>query len=352
MCLCLMLALPAQAQTEEAMIQLYKQASPAVVQVMSQFSGYSFDLQMERKGGSGSGFVVDTEGHIVTNYHVVDSFQRFYVVFNNQDVFPAQLVGFDPYSDLAVLKVTAPSDLLRPVHFGDYKQLQVGQTVMAIGSPYGLRQSATLGIISALGYRTMGSSGKVTSIGNRFNELIQIDADINHGNSGGPLFNTKGEVIGVNTLGTPDSYVEGGTVAGLNFAIPIDVVKRSLPDMIAQGYREYPWLGANVIPLNPSLARIFKLPQAEGLLVQKVFKGSSASKAGLKGGKSSVAYGPYDVILDGDVITHMDGQTVATPGQLTQYLENHKKIGEILKLRVIRQGISVELAVTLLPGQL
>lgn len=314
---------------EEQIIRLYQRVSASVVNVTTRSFQYNYFLELVPSEGAGSGFVIDKAGHVVTNFHVVDGAQRFFVAFGNMEhSYPAELVGFDQRSDLAVLKVKAPQHLLHPVTLGDSSKLQVGQTAIAIGNPFGLGQTMTSGVISSLGRKIQVEEGRIMS------DLIQTDAAINSGNSGGPLFDSAGRVIGVNTL----IYSPSGGSVGVGFAIPINTVKRFIPDLIQYGRAQYPWLGVSVMAISPRLAQVLNLPVTSGLLVIQTYPGGAAAQAGLSGGNQRVYIGNYEIILGGDIIVAVDGQALKSESDLVNYLETRKKVGETLQLTVLKGG--------------
>lgn len=326
---------------EQQIINLYQRVSSSVVNVTTRSFQYNYFMELVPSEGAGSGFVIDKAGHVITNFHVVNEAQRFFVAFGNMEhSYPAELVGFDQRSDLAILKVKAPQSLLHPVILGDSSKLQVGQTSIAIGNPFGLGQTMTSGVISSLGRKIQVEEGRVMS------DLIQTDAAINSGNSGGPLFDSSGRVIGVNTL----IYSPSGGSVGVGFAIPINTVKRFIPDLIKYGRAQYPWMGVSVIALSPRLAQVLNLPVASGLMVVQTYPGGAAAQAGLKGGNQRVYLGHYEIILGGDIILAVDGQEVRTENDLINYLETRKKVGDTLQLTVLKggQGQPVQINVRLM----
>ncbi|MGV3523211.1 MAG: S1C family serine protease [Candidatus Sericytochromatia bacterium] len=314
---------------EQQVINLYKNVSPSVVNVTTRSLGYNNYMQLTPREGAGSGFVIDKQGHVITNYHVAEGAQRFFVAFANVDQsYPAELVGFDKGNDIAVLKVQAPPELLQPVQMGDSDSLQVGQTSIAIGNPFGLGQTITTGVLSSLNRSIQVENGRVIP------GLIQTDAAINQGNSGGPLFNSNGQVIGVNTL----IYSPSGGSVGIGFAIPINTVKRFVPDLIQYGRARHPYLGVSVLPLTPRLAQMLELSAKQGLLVIEAQPGSAAAQAGIRGGSRRVLVGNYEIALGGDIILAVDGKPMRTDGDLVSYLETQKKLGDTLKVTLLRGG--------------
>jgi S1-C subfamily serine protease len=294
----------------------------------------------------GSGFVTDMEGHVVTNYHVVAEADRVEVDFPTGHKAWATLVGFDANSDLAVFEVEVPSEALRPLSLGDSSQVRVGQTVVAIGNPFGLAGTMTVGIVSALG-RTLDSeqeapSGGVFASG----DIIQTDAAINPGNSGGPLVNLQGEVIGVNRAILTESFTVTGAPAnsGVGFAIPVNLVRRVVQALIANGQFDYPYLGISSLPsLDLEAMEALGLPQATGAYITSVTAGGPADQAGLIGGAAS-SFG--EVGPGGDLIIAMDGVPVRDFGDLLSYLLNHTQVGQVVVLTILRSGEEMEVPVT------
>jgi putative serine protease PepD len=250
---------------------------------------------------------------------------------------PAKLVGSDPDSDLAVIKIDAPREKLKVIPMGDSRNLRIGQKVLAIGNPFGLERTLTTGIISSLG-RTIRSE-----VGTLMEDIIQTDAAINPGNSGGPLLNSEGEIIGINSAIISPS---GGSV-GIGFAIPVNTAKRVTPELIAKGYVSYPWIGATIQSLIPEIAKFLKLNKVErGAMIAEVAKGGPADKAGLKGGDQKVQVGNMIVIVGGDIVVKADQHDVKTNDELIRYIRE-KKPGNAILLNVYRNGKFEEVKVTL-----
>ena len=325
---------PAQAlvqdnSSEQQVIQLYKQNSGSVVNVTTRSFQYNYHMELVPRQGAGSGFVIDNEGHVVTNAHVVEGAQKFFVAFGNmEESFPAKLIGIDKRNDLAVLKAEAPQELLKAVRLGNSSQLEVGQTAIAIGNPFGLGQTITTGVISSL------NRSIKTENGHQMEGLMQTDASINRGNSGGPLFNSSGEVIGVNTA----IYSPSGGSVGIGFAIPINIVKRLVPELIEFGAVRYPVLGVQILSLSPRLARLLKLPVNKGLLVARVVPQSSAAQAGIQGGNRRIYIGNYELIVGGDILLAIDGQQLTKDSDLVDYLQSQKKVGDTVQLTLLKRG--------------
>ena len=287
--------------------------------------------------GLGSGFVYDREGRIVTNYHVIEGANTIQVTFLDGNITDANRVGEDPYSDLAVIKVSPDITKLCPVVLGNSSELIVGEPVAAIGNPFGLSDTITAGIVSALG-RDLEAPGHY-----RIVDIIQVDAAINPGNSGGPLVNLEGQVVGVNT-----AIISGsGTFAGVGFAIPSDTVRRELPDLIATGQYKHPWVGITGIDVNLAIAQYIGLEKPQGFLVIDVVPDSPAEDAGLKGGNQTVVIDGGEIKIGGDVIVGIDGLNVRTLNDLVVYTERNKRPGDIVSLAIIRDGQEVTKSLTL-----
>jgi len=326
----------------EAQVEaVYDQAGPAVVHITSRVITYDFFMQPIPQEGTGSGFVYDTEGHVVTNYHVVADAESVSVALAAGGVYTATIVGTDSSNDLAVLRIEA-EDLPNPVPLGDSDQLRVGQFVVAIGNPFGLDRTLTVGVISAL-------SRVIQSPDSRFiGEAIQTDAAINPGNSGGPLLDLEGRVIGVNAQIISPSQAS----AGIGFAIPVNTVRRVAPQLIAQGYYPHPWLGVSVLPFEAEGAQILReagmdVPVDEGLLVAEVVAGSPAAKAGIRAGDQVVSIGNTRIPVGGDIITAINGEPIANFEELTVYLESETQVGDTVEVTLIRDGQEMKVSVTL-----
>jgi len=296
----------------------------------------------ESEGGgtaTGSGFVIDSEGHILTNNHVVEGADRVQVKLGESDrTYTAKVVGADPATDIALLDVEAPSDELHPLTLGHSAEMEVGDPVVAIGNPFGLDRTVTSGIVSALQRQIQAPNG--FSISN----VIQTDAAINPGNSGGPLINGEGEVIGIN------SQIEtgggGNGNVGIGFAIPIDTVRSEIQQLIDKGEVEHAYLGISGGTITPDLARAINLPVKQGVIVQSVVKGGPADKAGIEGGNTSATIDGAEVSLGGDVITEVDGKKVEGMEEVVEIV-NRAKPGDELELKIVRDGSTKTATVTL-----
>ena len=330
---------PEYTALEGSLEALYEQVSPGVV---------SLQFTTAEGGGQGSGFVIDKEGHIVTNYHVVSDATELEVHFPSGLKVYGTLVGTDIDSDLAVIKVDVDPDVLVPLTLGDSEAIKVGQTVVAIGNPFGLSGTMTVGIVSARG-RVLDSM-RQTEFGTYYSsgDTIQTDALINPGNSGGPLLNLNGEVIGVNrAIQTAGISITGGAVnTGIGFAISSNTVRRVVPSLIANGSYAYPYLGLSSYS-NTSLAMIeaLKLPQSTGAYVASVVAGGPADKAGIKGGTQPTAV--QGLTTGGDLIIAVDGLEIKDFSELMSYLVLNTSVGDDIVLTIIRSGQTKDVTVTL-----
>lgn len=311
---------------EQRIINVYERVSPSVVHITSRSEVYDFWRGVVPQEGSGSGFVLDREGHVVTNQHVIESAQTVEVLLAGGTAYAAELVGSDPYNDLAVLRIDAPGDLLVPVEIGSATGLRVGQRVVAIGNPFGLDWTLTTGVVSALG-RTIE-----TENGEALGEAIQTDAAINPGNSGGPLLDTNGRVVGVNTAIRSPS---GGSV-GIGFAIPAETIQRVVPELISRGYYPHPWTGFSSYELSYELKPSESGP-AHGLLIVDITPGGPAAQAGLQAAEAR-RQGRQILFSGGDIIIAIDGRPLKSRDELTIYLENQKRVGDSVELTFIRES--------------
>jgi len=323
---------------EAAFVELYERASPSVVHITARAQVFDFFRGVVPNEGTGSGFFFDDQGHIVTNNHVVEGADEIEVILADGTRAPARVIGTDAYSDLAVLQVeNLPREQIKPLPLGTTRNLKVGMLVIAIGNPFGLDRTMTTGIISALG-RTIEREDQAA-----LGEVIQTDAAINPGNSGGPLLNLRGEVIGVNTAIRSPS---GGSV-GIGFAVPADTVARVVPELIAKGRYDHPWLGITAYEITPDLARALELPTSRGLLIAQVQPGAAAHAAGVRGATQQMRVRGGYLLIGGDILTAVDEQPIATRDQLTIYLENNKRVGDPVTLSLIRDGRPITLTAKL-----
>jgi S1-C subfamily serine protease len=283
--------------------------------------------QQEQQRGLGSGFVIDKSGHIVTNYHVVEGADEVEVSFSNGEELSADVVGSDPSTDIAVLKVDAGSRALRVLTLGNSDQLEVGDEVVAIGNPLGYERTMTAGIVSALG-RVIESPGQFA-----IDEVIQTDAPINSGNSGGPLLDAAGRVVGVNTQ---IASVSGGNI-GIGFAVPINTVRDVTAQLIDKGEVAHAYLGVFTHEIDEEISETFKLDAERGLLIAEITEGSAAEKAGLRGGTQQVVVDGRTWMLGGDIIVKADGKELSTDDELRDLIES-KDPGDELELEIRRDG--------------
>jgi S1-C subfamily serine protease len=310
--------------------EIFKMVEKSVVQIKGT-SDTSSRLQANSR--LGSGFVYDTNRHIITNYHVAGGGRDLDVTFMDGNIYHAKLIGSDPFTDLAVLYVQdVPKDKLTPLPLGDSAKLSVGEQIAAIGNPFGLSGSMTAGIISGLGriIPSDPSSGSQYSIPN----IIQIDAPINPGNSGGPLLNMKGEVIGVNSA----IFSTTGEFSGIGLAIPSNALNKVVPSLITKRSFNHPWLGLSGTNITPEIANVIGLKEPRGFLVVDVISGSPAEKAGIHGGEQLTSINGSQIPLGGDVIEKIDNKTIRKIDDVLVYLETEKSIGDNVKISVFREG--------------
>ncbi len=300
-------------------------------------------LEPESRGGgtaTGSGIVFDNKGHILTNNHVIEGAARIQVKIGASDhAYTAEVVGTDPASDLALLKVNAPAKELDPLPLGDSSKMEVGDPVVAIGNPFGLDRTVTSGIVSALQRQIQAPDG--FSIDN----VIQTDAAINPGNSGGPLINAAGEVIGINSQIETGGNGSNGNV-GIGFAIPINTAKEVIHELETKGSVEHAYLGIEGGTITPQLAKAVNLPVEEGVLIQSVEKGGPSDKAGIEGGSTRATIGGAEINLGGDIIVEADGKKISNMEQIIE-LVNQKKPGDEVTLKLLRGGKEKTATVTL-----
>lgn len=332
---------------------LYATVSQQVVSIMvlvpstaSSFQGFSNGNTSQLSEALGSGFVWNTNGDIVTNDHVVSGATKIEVTFADGNTYPATIVGQDPYSDLAVIKVNAPSSELHPVTMGDSSQLKVGQVAIAIGNPFGLEETMTLGIISGLNRDISNSQVSQSATGATYSipDVIQTDAPINPGNSGGVLINDQGQVEGV----TYSLESNSGSSSGIGFAIPAQIVEKVVPTLISSGSYSHPYLGITGTDMTPDLANAMNLPaETRGAMVVQVVSGGPAANAGLQGSNTTVTINGVQTVVGGDVITAINGQTISTMADLIAYLELNTQAGQSVSLTILRNGQSMNVSVTL-----
>ncbi len=328
-----------QVPQESTLIEIYENSNPGVVAIQ---------VLTSSGNGLGSGFVIDKDGHIITNYHVIEGVSDFEVDFPSGFKTRGEVLGTDTDSDLAVLKVDAPPEELHPLPLGDSSKLKVGQTVVAIGSPFRFKGTMTTGIVSSVG-RTLESL-RAAPGGNFFTagDIIQTDAAINPGNSGGPLLNLNGEVIGVNrAIETYNQNAEADPLnSGIGFAIAINTVKRVVPSLINDGNYDYPYLGITSLPeINLVQQEALGLSQSNGAYVTSVTTDSPADQAGLRGGSQETDI--FNLLAGGDLIIAIDGLPIMTFSDLLTYLIQEKSPGDIVTLTILRGEQEVQLELTL-----
>jgi S1-C subfamily serine protease len=324
---------PALDSEEQLNVTVYKKALPSVVNITSTAVAFDFFYGAVPQQGAGSGFVIDGEGHILTNYHVVENARQLEVTTYDKKKYKAKLVGMDPSHDLAVIQIPA-QDVPR-AEIGDSKSLVVGQKVFAIGNPFGLSGTMTRGIISSI-RSVRGPRGFI-------DEAIQTDAAINPGNSGGPLLNSRGQVIGINSM-----ILTGGAEqsAGIGFAIPINTAKAVLDDLVHLGRVRRPELGVRTIPIGPELADQMGLAADSGLLIVQVVPGSAAERAGLHGGTERAYLGNMPIMLGGDLVVAVDGQAVEDQQELSHVMQNHRA-GDTVTVTIYRGKQKMDVRVVL-----
>ncbi len=330
---------PVQAQAarmtedERNTIEVFRQASRGVVHINVRSTKESRFEKHERESGTGTGFVIDREGHILTNFHVVENMNQIDVVLSSGRRLSARLVGTAPQLDIALLQIDAVGEELFPLPLGGSGTLQIGQKVIAIGNPLGLHNTVTVGVVSALRRGFEDSPVELQD------SLIQTDAAINPGNSGGPLLNSAGEVVGINTAVAENAQ-------NLGFAIPINFARRVIPDLIEMGHPYRPQLGFSASEITPSIAKLFGLPLDRGLLVEEVLPGSPAALVGLRAGERVVMVTDRPYVLGGDIIIAVNGQELTSPSELAHVLLE-SRLSEVIRLSVYRRGQKLEISLPL-----
>src|SRR6266404_6929842 len=311
-------------QEEQNNISVYRNTIGSVVNITSKAVAFDFFYGLVPPEGQGSGFIIDKEGHILTNYHVIAEARQVEVTLHNRKKYRATIVGTDRSHDLAIIQIKAPD--LTPMVLGESRNLQVGQKVYAIGNPFGLSGTLTSGIVSSI--RSVQEPDGMT-----IDEAIQTDAAINPGNSGGPLLNWHGEVIGINTMIASNPGV--GQSAGIGFAIPINTAKAVLNDLLTLGRVRRPALGVLTLPVSPDIAGELGLVSDYGLLIVRVTRGGAAERAGLRGGAERAYLGNMPIMVGGDLIVAIDGQEVREQQDLAQIMNNHRA-GDAVKVTIYR----------------
>lgn len=328
-------------EDERNSIRIYEALNSAVVNITAITVQYDWFLNAVPQEGTGSGSILDQEGHVVTNFHVVENAEKINVTLADGTEFEGHVVGKDAQNDLAVVKFDPGGMPLTTIPFGSSGELRVGQKTLAIGNPFGLERTLTTGIVSGLGRPIRTDSGYI------IRDTIQTDASINPGNSGGPLLNSRGQMIGINT----SIYSPSGGSIGLGFAVPVDTARRVVPELIRFGEVRRGWIGVspeNLVQLSSRLSRYLRLTVEEGILVSTVTPGSTADKAGMKGGdpRNRIQYGRSVITSGGDIIVAVDKEPVATIADLFSALEDNRP-GDTVEVKVIRNRSEVVLRVTL-----
>ncbi|QIA27363.1 trypsin-like serine protease [Thermaerobacter sp. PB12/4term] len=319
--------------------QVYAQVAPSVVRVVRTARGVSPWLGIVQEESSGSGVVIDDQGHVVTNYHVVENASRLWIVLDDGTQVEARLVAQDPSHDLALLQADLPAGQVRPARLGDSDALAVGEPVMAVGYPFGLPKTATTGVISGLHRNNLQAPN-----GRIIREVIQTDAPINPGNSGGALVNARGEVVGINTAILSNVESRPGSI-GIGFAVPINILKRELDLFLAGGTVQHPWLGIGGVAVDPASYRERGLAVDHGIQVAEVVPGGPADRAGLRAAEPRRLGGTV-IPYGGDVILAVDGQAVRDVPDLVAYLDR-KRVGDRVTLRINRDGQELQVLVVL-----
>jgi S1-C subfamily serine protease len=318
---------------EQNNINVYRKNIASVVNVTSRVMTFDFFYGLVPQEGQGSGFVIDKEGHILTNYHVIADARQVEVTLHNRKKYKATIVGTDKSHDLAIVQIKAPD--LQPMTLGDSSNLQVGQKVYAIGNPFGLAGTLTIGIVSSI-RQVQEPDGLVIE------EAIQTDAAINPGNSGGPLLNWHGQVIGINTMIASSV----GQSAGIGFAIPINTAKAVVNDLVTLGRVRRPALGVRTIPIDSEIASELGLAADYGLLIVQAVPGGSADRAGLRGGTERAYLGNTPIMIGGDLIVAIDGEKIESQQLLAQIMNKHRA-GDTVKVTIFRGKKQLEVSVVL-----
>ncbi len=344
---------------ESTMESIYSTVSPQVVNIMVLIPATGSNLQNfpgfnnndnnnqtpQFSQALGSGFFWDTNGDIVTNNHVVDGATKIEVTFSDGSTVPATIVGQDPYSDLAVIKISGSADKIHPVTMADSAQVKVGEIAIAIGNPYGFEGSMSVGNVSGLG-RDLPSSQVDTTTGATYSipDVIQTDASINPGNSGGVLVNIEGQVIGVTSAIESNS----GSSSGVGFAIPAEIVSKVVPSLISSGTYAHPYLGVSGTDLTPDIAQAMNLPaDTRGALIETVTAGGPAANANLQPSNTTVTINGVQGTVGGDIITGIDGQTINSMSDIIAYLASHTTVGQTISMTILRDGKTQTVQVTL-----
>ena len=315
-----------------SLIEIFEKSEPGVVRVNVQRTD-----QSNGTSGIGSGFVFDKKGHIITNAHVVKDAKKVIVTFLDGRSYNAEIIGFDEFTDIGVIKVNADLSLLHPLSLGDSANLKVGEPIAAIGNPFGLSGSMTSGIISQLG-RLLPSGG-----GYSIPDVIQTDAAINPGNSGGPLLNMRGEIVGINTAIQSTT----GEFTGVGFAVPSQTIAKIVPNLIEDGKYHHPWIGISGRDIDPDLAKVLNLKDAVGFLVITVVENSPAAKAGMHGSDETINVDGVNYPIGGDIILSVDGKQVRKIDDILIHLQRAKSVGDEMILEILRDGRTTNITIDL-----
>jgi S1-C subfamily serine protease len=323
---------------ERENIDIYEKLNSAVVNITTETMAINWFLEpVPQEGSSGSGSIIDRRGYVLTNNHVIQNAHKVFINLADGSQFEGSVVGVDSESDLAVLKFEPPAGkVLQTILYGDSNSLKVGQKVLAIGNPFALERTLTVGIVSGLGRPIETSRNRI------IRDMIQTDASINPGNSGGPLLDTQGRMIGINTM----IYSPSGGSVGIGFAVPVNTAKRVVNELIQYGKVRRGWIDATVVQIFPSLVRYAKLPVDSGLLVSRTKRSGLAEKAGIRQGGEPVQYGRSVIYLGGDIITSVNGLKTKTLADLYASLEASKP-GDVVTVEIIRGGQTISLQITL-----
>ena len=315
-----------------SLVEIFEKSEPGVVRINVQRTE-----QSNGTSGVGSGFVFDKQGHIITNSHVVKNVKKVVVTFLDGRSYNAEIVGFDEFTDIGVIKVNADLSLLQPLRLGDSANLKVGEPIAAIGNPFGLSGSMTSGIVSQLG-RLLPSGA-----GYSIPDVIQTDAAINPGNSGGPLLNMRGEIVGINTAIQSTT----GEFTGVGFAVPSQTLAKIVPSLIENGKYQHPWIGIAGRDIDPDLAKVLNLNDAVGFLVITVVENSPAAKAGIHGSNETVQVEGVNYPIGGDIILSVDGKQVRKIDDILIHLQRAKSVGDEMNLEVLREGRTTNITIVL-----
>lgn len=318
--------------TNLSLIEIFEKSEPGVVRVNVQRTD-----QSNGTSGLGSGFVFDKKGDIITNAHVVKNAKNIVVTFLDGRSYNADLIGSDEFTDIAVVKVNADLTRLHPLSLGDSSSLKVGESIAAIGNPFGLSGSMTSGIVSQLGRLLPSGSGYSIP------DVIQTDAAINPGNSGGPLLNMRGEIVGINTAIQSTT----GEFTGVGFAVPSQTIAKIVPSLIQDGIYHHPWIGITGRDIEPDLAKVLKLNDAVGFLIVSVIENSPAAKAGLHGSNETVQVDGLNYQIGGDIILSVDGKQVRKIDDILIHLQRAKSVGDEMVLEILRDGRTTNITINL-----